>query len=105
MNRLLAGASLLALVTASGVAHAADAAAAADSGEVSEVIVTGTRQVGIKAADSAAPIQVVGGQALLQTGSTDLASSLLVAVPSLNILTQGGDAAAVQILAALRGLS
>ena len=105
MNRLMAGASLLALITASGVAHAADAAAAADSGEVSEVIVTGTRQVGIKAADRAAPHQAVGRQPLHRTGATDLALSLTSAVPSLNILTQGGDAAAVQILAALRGLS
>jgi len=105
MNRFLAGASLLALIAASSAAQAADAAAAADSGELSEVVVTGTRQVGIKAADSAAPIQVVGGQALLQTGSPSLAEALTTAVPSLNILTQGGDAAAVQILAALRGLS
>jgi iron complex outermembrane receptor protein len=105
MNRYLAGASLLALIAASSAAHAADAAVAADSGEVSEVVVTGTRQVGIKAADSAAPIQVVGGQTLRLTGAVDLAASLTTAVPSLNILTQGGDAAAVQILAALRGLS
>ena len=106
MNRLMAGASLLALIAASGTARAADAAAASDTGAtVSEVIVTGTRQTGIKAADSAAPIQVVGGQALLRTGAPDLALSLTSAVPSLNILTQGGDAAAVQILAALRGLS
>jgi iron complex outermembrane receptor protein len=87
MNRFLAGASLLALIAASSAAQAADAAAAADSGELSEVVVTGTRQVGIKAADSAAPIQVVGGQALLQTGSPNLAEALTTAVPSLNILT------------------
>jgi iron complex outermembrane receptor protein len=100
----MAGASLLALITASGVAHAADAAAAADSGEVSEVIVTGTRQVGIKAADSAAPIQLVGAPQLTRTGAVDLATSLAASVPSLNIQTNGGDASAVHILAALRGL-
>jgi iron complex outermembrane receptor protein len=105
MNRLLAGASLLALIAASGVAHAADAAAAADSGEVSEVIVTGTRQTGVKAADSAAPIELVGAQQLLKTGAVDLAESLATTVPSLNVQTNGGDAAAVQVLAALRGLS
>ncbi|MDB5482738.1 MAG: TonB-dependent receptor, partial [Caulobacteraceae bacterium] len=105
MNRLLAGASLLALIAASGAAHAADAAAAADSGEVSEVIVTGTRQTGIKAADSAAPIELVGAQQLLKTGAVDLAESLATTVPSLNVQTNGGDAAAVQVLAALRGLS
>ena len=105
MNRLMAGASLLALIAASGVAHAADAAAAADSGEVSEVIVTGTRQTGVKAADSAAPIELVGSQQLLKTGAPDLAGALQVSVPSLNIQTNGGDAAAIQVLAALRGLS
>jgi iron complex outermembrane receptor protein len=110
MNRLMAGASLLALIAASGAARAADAdadaAAAADSGAtVSEVIVTGTRQTGIKAADSAAPIQIVGKQQLLRTGATDLAQSLLSSVPSLNVQANGGDAAAIQVIAALRGLS
>jgi iron complex outermembrane receptor protein len=102
----MAGTSLLALLAATGVAHAADTSAAADAGStVEEVIVTGTRQIGVKAADSAAPIQLVGSQQLLKTGAPDLATALTVAVPSLNIQTNGGDAAAVHILAALRGLS
>jgi iron complex outermembrane receptor protein len=106
MNRLMAGASLLALIAASGTARAADAAAATDSGgTVAEVIVTGTRQTGVKAADSAAPIELVGSQQLLKTGATDLAQSLETSVPSLNVQSNGGDAAAVQVLAALRGLS
>jgi iron complex outermembrane recepter protein len=106
MNRLMAGASLLALIAASGAARAADADAdAAPGATVSEVIVTGTRQTGIKAADSAAPIQIVGKQQLLKTGSTDLALSLESTVPSLNVQSNGGDAAAIQVIAALRGLS
>src|SRR5580693_1397923 len=110
MNKLLSGASGLALLAAAGAVHAADAAAAdstaADtSAAVSELIVTGTRQVGVKAADSAAPIELVGNQQLLKTGAIDLAASLSSSVPSLNISTSGGDAAAVEILAALRGLS
>src|SRR5580693_3797134 len=107
MNRLLSGASGLALLAAAGMVHAADAdAAATDSGAtVSELIVTGTRQVGVKAADSAAPIEVIGSTQLLKTGATDLAASLKSSVPSLNIQTNGGDAAAIQVLAALRGLS
>ena len=106
MNKLLSGASVLALLVASGSAYAADAAAAADtSSTVTELIVTGTRQVGVKAADSAAPIEMVGAQQLLKTGATDLAQSLQSSVPSLNIQTNGGDAAAIQVLAALRGLS
>jgi iron complex outermembrane receptor protein len=106
MKLLFASASLLAIAASTGAAYAAAAAATTDtSSTVEEVIVTGTRQVGIKAADSAAPIQLVGSQQLLKTGSPDLASSLAVSVPSLNIQTNGGDAAAVHILAALRGLS
>jgi iron complex outermembrane receptor protein len=103
MKKLLAGASLLPFLCAGIAAHAADATAGA--GEVSEVIVTGTRQVGVKAEDSAAPIQVVGARNLTLTGSTELAQSLAVSVPSLNIQTNGGDAAAVNIQAALRGVS
>jgi iron complex outermembrane receptor protein len=114
MKNLLAGASLIALLASAGALHAAEAAAAPDApapapanatNEVEEVIVTGTRETGVKAADSSAPIQLVGRQELLRTGSPDLATSLTTAVPSLNIQTNGGDAAAVHILAALRGLS
>jgi iron complex outermembrane receptor protein len=106
MNRLLAGASLLALLAANA-ARAAEAAAAPAPSDatVEEVIVTGTRQVGVKAADSAAPIEMVGSQQLLKTGAADLAAALQSSVPSLNIQTNGGDAAAIQVLAALRGLS
>jgi len=102
MKNLLAGASLLPFLCVGIVAHAADAPGV---GEASEVIVTGTRQVGVKAEDSAAPIQVVGARGLTLTGNTELATSLAVSVPSLNIQTNGGDAAAVNIQAALRGVS
>jgi len=103
MNKLLAGASLLTLLAASGGVHAADAGATA-APTLGEVIVTGTRQSGITAANSAAPIQVVGVSALKRTGPTDLSIALFNAVPSLNIQTTGGDAAAISIQAALRGL-
>jgi iron complex outermembrane receptor protein len=83
----------------------ATSAAATTGASVSEVIVTGTRQTGVTAADSAAPVQVVGSSALLKTGAVDLASSLETSVPSLNIDTNGGDMAALSIQAALRGLS
>ncbi|HWF01470.1 MAG TPA: TonB-dependent receptor [Caulobacteraceae bacterium] len=105
----MGGASLFALMGAAGYVHAAapapapaDATAAAS---VEEVIVTGTRETGIRAADSPAPIQMVGHAELLKTGTTDLAQSLTTAVPSLNISTSNADSAAVQVLAALRGLS
>ena len=102
MNRLLAGSSLLAIIAAAGVANAASTTAE-NPATVEEVIVTGTRQVGVKAADSAAPIEMVGAQQLLKTGASDLAVSLQTSVPSLNVQTNGADAAAIQVLAALRG--
>jgi iron complex outermembrane receptor protein len=71
----------------------------------SEVIVTGTRQTGVTAADSPAPVQVVGAAALVKTGAVDLASSLVSDVPSLNIQATGADMAALSIQAALRGLN
>jgi iron complex outermembrane receptor protein len=108
MKNLMAGTSLLALLASAGTLHAAEAAPdapAPSTSSVEEIIVTGTRETGVKAADSAAPIQLVGKQQLLKTGAADLATALTAAVPSLNIQTNGGDASAVHILAALRGLS
>ena len=112
-SRLYAGVSVVALMAWGTAAYGQDAntqnsnlnASASGTNAVSEVIVTGTRQTGVRAADSAQPIQIVGGQQLKETGSTDLASALEVAVPSLNIQTNGADAAAVHTLVNLRGLS
>jgi iron complex outermembrane receptor protein len=97
MKKLFVGTSMVALATAL-------AAPVFAQSTVSEVIVTGTRTTGVKAADSAAPIQVVGAVALTRTGSTDLASALATSVPSLNINNTGGDLAALSVEAALRGL-
>src|SRR5580693_5242925 len=107
MNRLLSGASVLALLASASAVQAADAAAAAaDSGSVvSEVIVTGTRQTGVKAVDSAAPIQVVGGEALKNVGQPDLIQTLSQNLPSFNAQGYGADTAALTLSAALRGLS
>jgi len=117
------GGSLTALLMAMGIAApglayagdpiatldtTADAAATDTSSSAptsSEVIVTGTRQTGVTAADSPAPVQVVGASALVKTGAVDLASSLVSDVPSLSIQTTGADMAALSIQAALRGLS
>src|SRR3984885_8680220 len=51
--------------------------------DLDEVIVTGSRQTGIKASDSAAPIQIVGAEALKAAGAPDLMSALSTLVPSL----------------------
>ena len=109
MRKLLCGVSTIALVSVAQLARAQDAPASTTPGapaaEANEVIVTGTRQTGLRAADSAAPIEVVSTAALTRTGASDLAISLEQNVPSLNINTTGGDIAALTIQAALRGLS
>ncbi len=103
MKMKLMGVSSLALSAAlfAGVAQAADTS----DGTVAEVIVTGTRVSGIKAADSAAPIEMVGAEALKRSGSPDLVQALNQTVPSLNIQAFGFDTAALTVSAALRGLN
>jgi iron complex outermembrane recepter protein len=71
-----------------------------------EVIVTGTRQSGQRAADSPAPIQILSAEALKNaSGSPDLMSTLAQIVPSLTINPIGGDAGGLSLQAKLRGLS
>jgi iron complex outermembrane receptor protein len=83
-------------------AAAADASAASN---VEEVIVTGTRALGMKAADSPAPIQVLGATALKQVGQPDLIQAIAQNLPSFNAQAFGGDAANLTLSAALRGLN
>ena len=101
----MAGTSLLALIASAGAAYAADAASAENGPTVSEVIVTGTRQAGVKAVDSAAPIVVVGSQALTRVGQPDLIQSLSQNLPSFNAEGYGADTAALTLSAQLRGLN
>jgi outer membrane receptor protein involved in Fe transport len=70
------------------------------------VIVTGTRVQGMTAADSAAPITVLGADALQHgTGSADLRQQLGQTVPSFTAQQFGGDTANLTLSAALDGLS
>ena len=74
--------------------------------EAETVIVTGTRVQGMTAADSAAPITVLGTDALSHgTGSTDLRQQLGQTVPSFTAQQFGNDTANLTLSAALRGLS
>jgi iron complex outermembrane receptor protein len=100
----LAGVSLVSVMTATG-ALAQTAAAGAAGLEVEEVIVTGTRQSGLKVEDSPAPIQVVDTAALTRTGQVDLRLGLAMVVPSFNAQAFGGDTANLTLSARLRGLS
>src|ERR1700733_16136741 len=100
-NSLLVGASVSAFALPAGPAFAQSA-----SQEAETVIVTGTRVQGMTAADSAAPIQVLGTDALTHgTGSADLRQQLGQTVPSFVAQQFGGDTANLTLSAALRGLS
>src|ERR1700721_287781 len=73
--------------------------------DLDEVIVTGSRQTGIKASDSAAPIQIVSAEALKAAGAPDLMSALSPLVPPLQMQAFGFDMAGQTLLARFRGVS
>lgn len=107
-------ASTLAIATAfmaGPAAHAADTdatTAAADVANVvvaDEVIVTGTRQTGVKAADSSAPVVVVPSDTLKRVGPPDLVQSLAQNLPSIQAQVSGGNEEAFNLALKLRGLS
>src|ERR1700676_1808644 len=86
-------------------ADTAVADASADS-SLDEVIVTGSRQGGLKAADSPAPIQILSADALkAASGNPDLMSTLAQVVPSLTMQAFGFDMAGQTLQVKLRGLS
>jgi len=69
------------------------------------IIVTGTRAVGMQAADSAAPVQVFSQEALSRVGQPNLNQALTQLVPSFTAQTQGTDMSNFSLSARLRGLS
>lgn len=106
------------LAASMGTAHAAgaaDAASGPDAASASdataeapetEIIVTGTRQTGMAALESPAPVQVLSSEALqAAAGNPDLMSTLAQIVPSLSMDAFGADTAALTLQARLRGLS
>jgi iron complex outermembrane recepter protein len=100
-HSLLIGSSLAAFAVMAGPSLAQQADQSAET-----VIVTGTRVQGMTAADSAAPITVLGTDALTQgTGSSDLRQQLGQSIPSFTAQQFGSDTANLTLLAALRGLS
>jgi iron complex outermembrane receptor protein len=106
MKTILFCTTALALV-APLAAHAQDAPAPAttDVTTAPDIIVTGTRTTGTHAADSAAPIQLVGSAAIQSVGQQDLTQVLAQSLPSLNFRAFGGDTANLTMSAALRGIS
>jgi iron complex outermembrane receptor protein len=84
--------------------------ATADTSETDDglqsVIVTGTRQSGIKAIDSPAPIQIISNEQLQKASSSpDLLQTLAQLIPSFSASTFGGDLSNLTLQAKLRGLS
>ena len=74
--KLQVSASALAILAGALAPHArappASTCRAQDATTVSDVIVTGTRVSGLRAANSSAPVVVIGGQALEKTGQPNL---------------------------------
>ena len=81
-------------------AQPADATSGGD-----EIIVTGTREVGTRAADAAAPIQLLSQEALEHVGQPNLNQALTQLVPSFTAQTQGTDMSSFSLSARLRGIS
>jgi iron complex outermembrane receptor protein len=101
--------SLVAIAVATALATSSSWAAeqdAADSGDaIEEIIVTGTRRVGMTVDDSPAPVQIVTAEALQESGAPDLMNSLAFQVPSFNASQQGTDMASATLVASMRALS
>lgn len=86
-------------------AATAAASATADPQVTDEIIVTGTRALGITAAESAAPVKVLGAEMLEHVGQPNLNQVLTQLVPSFTAQAFGGDTANLTLSARLRGLS
>ncbi|PZU06423.1 TonB-dependent siderophore receptor [Sphingomonas sp.] len=95
----------LALAVSSSWSACAAAQVATDDNQDDEVVVTGTRAVGIQASESAAPVQVLTPETLSHVGQPSLTQVLTQLVPSFNTQTQGSDLSNFSYSARLRGLS
>jgi iron complex outermembrane recepter protein len=124
-RRALAGAVATALIAAAPVLYAqqssppaqsdADApapaaaaapAAAGGNEALQEIVVTGTRTLGLEAAESPAPLQVLSANSLQTAAATpDLMNTLAQIVPSFQEQAFGFDMAGQTIMANLYGLS
>jgi iron complex outermembrane recepter protein len=85
---------------------AAGQASATTANALDEVIVTGSRESGITAANSGAPVQILSAAALRTVaGNPDLLAALAQVVPSFTAQAFGNDMAGQTLQAKLRGLS
>ncbi|MBU3078551.1 TonB-dependent receptor plug domain-containing protein [Sphingomonas quercus] len=88
---------------ASGAAAVAQQGAAAEP--QADIIVTGTRTTGMQAADSPAPIQMLGSDLLARSAQPDLSLTLAQNLPSVQAQSFGTDLQQVNLTFRLRGLS
>ena len=73
---------------------------------VEEIVVVGSRRAPRSAADTVAPVDVIGGTDIANQASSDISDLMRVIVPSYNVNTQPiSDAATIVRPANLRGLS
>jgi iron complex outermembrane receptor protein len=70
-----------------------------------DIIVTGTRQIGVTAAESATPIKLVGQEMIEHVGQPNLNDVLAQLVPSFSTQSFGTDASQLTLSSALRGLN
>ena len=91
--------------TAPAAAAGAEAATAAAEDSAEGIIVTGTRTMGMRAADSPAPVQILTATNLQATGSPDLMQTLAQNLPTIQAQAFGGDLQAHNLQMKLRGLS
>lgn len=74
-------------------------------GAVDDVIVTGTREYGVKARQSSSPITIISSEKLKETGQTNLMDALLRLEPSYNANAVNYDLSALVRSPRLRGLT
>lgn len=79
----------------------------AKTGRLDTVVVVGTRRSDVKALESAAPVDVLSSEQLLNTGATDLSAALTALSPSFSFpqSPQGAFAGSIAQGASLRGLA
>ncbi len=103
---LVLGAGAVCAQTTSDQTTPSPQASGTPTNTLDEVIVTGSRQPGVTAADSAAPVQILSAEAIKTVaGNPSLLAVLAQIVPSFTAQAFGNDMAGQTLQAKLRGLS
>ncbi|MBL4908549.1 MAG: TonB-dependent receptor [Alteromonadaceae bacterium] len=106
-NKFRTGTLAIAIAAALGTTHAyaADNAGVTDQ-DVEKIVVVGSRAAPRSIADSPVPVDLIGGDELGRSGSSDMLDQIAAAVPSFNVRAQPiSDAATLVRPVNLRGLS